>query len=73
MSPSEALVILKQEVASNSMVGKALVSFLKEAELKGYRQSEQHVDINLMLQAVGAGRNIHALLKQLAPSDASAL
>ena len=64
--------MLRQEVASNSAVGQALVALLQDAELQNYRQSAKTTDPYHVGRICGRGEGIHSILNRITPVQAAA-
>lgn len=72
MTLQQAEQLLKQEVASNSPVGKALLALLQEAELQNYRQSAKTSDPYHLARICGRGEGIHSILNRITPEKQAA-
>lgn len=69
MSPQDAEKILRQEVASGSVTGKALLLLLEDAELQNYRQSARTTDPYATAVICGRGQGINSILNRIAPAQ----
>jgi hypothetical protein len=67
MTPQAAEALLRAELASDSIVGKALVLFLQDAEVANYRQTSRVSDPYAMARTVGRGEGIHSILTRITP------
>lgn len=72
MTPLQAEQLLRQEVASGSAVGKALLVFLEGLELEAYRQSSRTADPVSLGIICGRGQGLHSALNRIAPTAAAA-
>jgi hypothetical protein len=68
MTPQAAEALLRAELASDSIVGKALVLFLQDAEVANYRQTSRVSDPYAMARTVGRGEGIHSILTRITPT-----
>ena len=69
MTPAEAERLIKEEVASGSVIGVALRLFLEDAELQNYRQSGRTTDPYATAVIVGRGQGINSILNRIAPAE----
>jgi hypothetical protein len=67
MTPQEAEILVRQEVASGSPLGKALLLLLAEAELQNYRQSAKTVDPYTTVRICGRGEGINSIINRITP------
>lgn len=67
MAPQQAELILRQEVASGSATGKALVALLNHLELEAYRLSAKTSDPYHVARICGRGEGIHHILTKITP------
>ena len=72
MTPTQAEALLRQEIASQSELGKALVLLLEDAELQNYRQSARTTDPYTTAVMCGRGQGIHSVLNRIAPVQEAA-
>lgn len=72
MTPSQAEALIKQEVASGSQLGTALLLFLEDAELQNYRQSARTTDPYTTAVICGRGQGINSIINRIAPTEAPA-
>lgn len=72
MTPAEAERLLREEVASGSIIGAALKLFLEDAELQNYRQSGRTSDPYSTAVIVGRGQGINSILNRIAPTETPA-
>lgn len=69
MTPLEAEKLLRQEVASESPLGKALTVLLEDAELQNYRQSARTNDPYATAIICGRGQGINSILNRITPTQ----
>lgn len=67
MTPQQAEQILRQEVASGSPTGKALLALLGHLELEAYRLSAKTSDPYHVARICGRGEGIHHILTKVTP------
>jgi hypothetical protein len=73
MKAKEAELLLKQEVASRSPLGVALLTLLEDAELQNYRQSSRTADPYVTARVCGRGEGINSIIQRIAPVESPAL
>lgn len=72
MTPQQAELILRQEVASGSQTGKALSLLLSHLELEAYRLSSKTSDPYHVARICGRGEGIHHVLTKVTPVQEAA-
>ena len=72
MTPQQAELILRQEVASGSQTGKALLVLLEHLELEAYRVSAKTSDPYHTVRICGRGEGIHHVLTKVTPAQEAA-
>lgn len=68
MTPKQAEALLRQEVASDSVVGKALLVLLEDAELQLYRQTARGTDPIVTATVCGRAQGVQHILKRIVPT-----
>ena len=72
MDTRQAEKVLKQEIASGSNLGKALVALLDGLELENYRQSKSVNDPLVLARVNGWAEGINSVRKRITPDPATA-
>lgn len=68
MTPDQARALLRQEVASDSAVGKALLVLLADAEMQQYRQTARSTDPIVTATICGRAQGVQHILNQIVPT-----
>lgn len=68
MTPKQAEALLRQEVASDSAVGKALLALLEDAELQQYRHTARSTDPITTATICGRAQGVQHILNRIAPT-----
>lgn len=72
MTPEQALAVLRQEAASGSATGKALLLYLESAEIAAFRQTARSSDALTTATMVGRAQGIGSILTAITPAAAPA-
>lgn len=67
ITPLAAEALLRNEIASDTAVGKALLVLLQDSELQNYRQSAKTADPYMTAKIVGRGEGIHSIATRISP------
>ena len=67
MQYQQAEQLLRQEIASGSATGQALLVLLERAEIENYRVSTKTTDPYALARICGRGEGIHSILNRITP------
>jgi len=67
MTPQAAEALLRNEIASGSLAGKAILVLLQDAEVQSYRQTERITDPCTLARLCGRGEGLHAMMTRITP------